>query len=185
MPAKPTTVAQYLDSLPPDRRAALSAVRKVIKDNLDPGYVECVQYGMIGYAVPHSIFPAGYHCDPKQPLPFAALGSNKGSMSLHLMCIYWSSERREWFEKAWARTGKKLDMGQACVRAKSADDLALDVIGEVIRRVPARQYVAEYEATLAEMKSRRTKGPARKAAPTTKGKAKGKAKPKPKSRAAR
>ena len=193
MPAKPTTVAQYLDSLPPDRRAALSAVRKVIQDNLDPGYVECVQYGMIGYAVPHSIFPAGYHCDPKQPLPFAALGSNKGSMSLHLMCIYWSSERREWFEKAWARTGKKLDLGQACVRAKSADDLALDVIGEVIRRVPARQYVAEYEATLAEMKSRRTKGPAGKAASTTKAKAKAKAgsaakstaKPKPKSRAAR
>lgn len=191
MPAKPTTVAEYLAALPPDRRAALSAVRKVIKDNLDPGYVECVQYGMIGYAVPHSIFPAGYHCDPKQPLPFAALASNKGSMSLHLMCVYWSSERREWFEKAWARTGKKLDMGQACVRAKSADDLALDVIGEVIRRVPARQYVAEYEATLAEMKSRRTKGPAGKAASKAKGKAgpaakpAAKAKAKPKSRSAR
>jgi hypothetical protein len=175
MPAKPTTVAQYLNSLPPDRRAALSAVRKVIKDNLDPAYVECVQYGMIGYAVPHSVYPAGYHCDPKQPLPFAALGSNKSSMSLHLMGIYFSAAQRAWFERAWARTGQKLDLGQACVRMKSLDDVPLEVIGEAIRRVPARQFIADYEAALSAIKSRKTKGPPGKLA----------AKAKPRSRAAR
>jgi len=189
MPAKPTTVAQYLDSLPPDRRAALNAVRQVIQDNLDPTYVECVQYGMIGYAVPHSVFPAGYHCDPKQPLPFAALASQKNHMSLHLMGVYLLGDEREWLEKAWRKRGKKLDMGQACVRFKSVDDLALDVIGEAIRRVPARKYIARYEANLATMKSRKTKGPARKAAPQAKGKAgpaaKPAAKPKPRSRSAR
>ena len=179
MPSQPTTVAQYLDSLPPDRRAALSAVRQVIKDNLDPAYTECLQYGMIGYAVPHSVFPAGYHCDPKQPLPFAALASQKSYMSLHLMGVYPLGEEREWLEQAWRKRRKKLDMGKACVRFKSVDDLALDVIGEVIRRVPARKYIAQYEANLATMKSRRTRGPARKPAPKAKGKAG------PRSRAAR
>jgi hypothetical protein len=188
MPSQTTTVAEYLAALPPDRRAALSAVRQVIQDNLDPTYVECVQYGMIGYAVPHSVFPAGYHCDPKQPLPFAALASQKNYMSLHLMGVYLLGEERAWLEKAWRKSGKKLDMGKACVRFKSVDDLALDVIGEALRRVPARKYIARYEANLATMKSRPTKGAPRKAAPSAKGKgpaAKPPAKARPRSRAAR
>jgi len=107
------------------------------------------------------------------------LGSQKNYMSLYLMCIYNSSERESWFRQAWAKSGKKLDMGKACVRFKSADDLALDVIGEAIRRVPARQYLADYQATLAGQKSRRTKGPA-KTATSTKARAQASAKPKPK-----
>jgi hypothetical protein len=157
MPAKPTTVAEYLASLPPDRRAALSTVRKVIQEHIDPTYVEGVQYGMIGWAVPHSVFPAGYHCDPSQPLFFVGLGAQKNYMSLYLMCVYNSGERQSRFRQAWAKTGKKLDMGKACLRFKSVDDLALDVIGEAIRRVPARKYLADYQATLAGMKSRQPK----------------------------
>src|SRR4051794_7327914 len=88
MPTKPATVDAYLDSLPQDRRDALNQVRKVILANLDPQYEEGIQYGMIGYYVPHSVYPKGYHCDPKQPLPFAALGSPKSYMVLHLMCLY-------------------------------------------------------------------------------------------------
>src|SRR5678815_1092636 len=159
MPARPMTVDAYLAALPADRRAALTTLRRVIQDNLDPAYTEGVQYGMIGWAVPHSLFPAGYHCDPKQPLPFAGMASQKHHMSLYLMCLYNNGERDSWFRQAWAKTGKKLDMGKACVRFKSVDDLALDVIGEAIRRVPARQYIADYEAALAGLKSRRTKGP--------------------------
>lgn len=151
MQSKATTVAAYLASLPADRRDAVSAVRKVILDNLDKDFAEGMQYGMIGYYVPHSVFPAGYHCDPKQPLPFAALGSQKNHMSLHLMCVYGSEEQRTWFEAAWKKTGKKLDMGKACVRFKKAEDLALDVIGETIRRVPAKKYIAVYEGLLAQM----------------------------------
>lgn len=179
MPAKPTTVAAYLASLPPDRRAALSVVRKVIQDNIDPAYTEGMQYGMIGWAVPHSLYPAGYHCDPSQGLPFLAMASRKNHMSLSLMCIYGASEAEQRFREAWAKSGKKkLDMGKACVRFKSVDDLALDVIGETIRRVPARKYIAHYEAALAGLASRRGKGPAKPVKA-----AKGQAKAKPKRRA--
>src|SRR5882757_8407340 len=105
MQSKATTVKAYLESLPEDRRAAIAGVRKVIMANLDKDYAEGMQYGMIGYAVPHSVFPAGYHCDPKQPLPFMGLASQKGHMSLYMMCLYGNAPERERFEKAWAKTG--------------------------------------------------------------------------------
>jgi len=149
MPA-PTTVKQYLATLPPDRRAALEAVRAVILENLDSDYQETIQYGMIGYSVPHSVFPAGYHCDPKQPLPFASMASQKNYMSLYLMCIYGDPKERAWFEKAWAKTGKKLNMGKSCIRFKKLEDLPLEVIGKAIKRVPAKKFIAHYKATLAK-----------------------------------
>lgn len=149
MQNKAATVQQYLAELPPDRRAAIEQVRAVILDNLDrQGYAEGMQYGMIGYFVPHSVFPAGYHADPKQPLPFAALASQKGHMSLYMMGIYASGEVRARFESAWARSGKKLDMGKSCIRFKNVEDLALEVVAEAIRELPARAYIAAYEAGL-------------------------------------
>jgi len=159
MQSKATTVAAYLASLPADRRAALSAVRAVIRANLDRDYEEGMQYGMIGYYVPHRVFPAGYHCSPDQPLPFAALASQKNYMSAYLMGVYCGcgegpgAETADvaWFREAWAKTGKKLDMGKSCVRFKKLEDLALDVIGESIRRVPARTYVARYCEVLESM----------------------------------
>ncbi len=140
--SKAATVADYLAALPADRRAAMEAVRKVILKNLDKDYEEGMQYGMIGYYVPHRIFPAGYHCDPKQPLPFAGLGAQKNHMAIYLMCAYGSPELQEWFKKAWAKSGKKLDMGKSCIRFKKAEDVALDVIGEAIAKVPAKKYIA-------------------------------------------
>ena len=147
MQSKAQTVDAYLAELPPDRREALQAVRAVIRKNLDKQYSEGMQYGMIGYCVPHSVFPAGYHCDPKQALPFAGLASQKGYMSLYLMCAYGDSQHAKWFKDAWARTGKRLDMGKACIRFKKVEDLALDVIGEAIRRVPAKKWIEHYEAS--------------------------------------
>jgi len=146
MQSKAVTVEQYLLELPDDRRRDLEAVRQVILNNLDPDYEEGMQYGMIGYYVPHRVWPAGYHCDPKQPLPFAGLASQKNHMALYLMCVYGDSLHAKWFKDAWAKTGKKLDMGKACVRFKKLDDLALDVIGEAIKRVPARKYIEHCEA---------------------------------------
>ena len=148
MQSKATTVDQYLSELPEDRRKAIEAVRQVILKNLDKDYEEGIQYGMIGYYVPHRVHPAGYHCDPKQPLPFANLASQKNHMALYLMCIYGESDLSRWFRRAWAKTGKKLDMGKACVRFKKLDDLALDVIGEAISRVPARKYIEHCEAAV-------------------------------------
>src|SRR5260370_27926581 len=161
MQSKAATVDQYLAELPDDRREALAAVREVILENLDKDYEEGMQYGMIGYYVPHSVHPAGYHCDPRQPLPFAALASQKNYMSLYLMCVYGESEHAKWFRKAWAETGNKLDMGKACVRFKKLEDLPLEVIGEAIRRVPAKKYGADCESAVALMKKRTAKGPQR------------------------
>ncbi len=148
MQSKAKTVAEYIASLPADRRPDIEAVRKVILKNLDKDYEEGMQYGMIGYYIPHKVFPAGYHCDPKQPLPFAALASQKGYMALHMMGLYLNEEHQEWFRKEWAKTGKKLDMGKACIRFKKLDDLPLDVIGQTVARIPAKKYIAYYEAIL-------------------------------------
>ena len=155
MQSKATTVEQYLSGLPEDRRKAIEAVRRVILENLDKDYEEGIQYGMIGYYVPHRVYPAGYHCDPKQPLPFAALASQKNYMSLYLMSVYGDTDHSKWFQDAWAKTGKKLDMGKSCIRFRKVDDLALDVIAETIRRVPARTYIAHCEAALKTVKQSR------------------------------
>jgi hypothetical protein len=148
MQSKAATVEQYLSELPEERRAAIEAVRQVILKNLDKDFEEGIQYGMIGYYVPHRVYPAGYHCDPKQPLPFAGLGSQKNYMSLYLMCVYGQASQREWFEQAWAKAGKKLNMGKSCVRFKRLDELALDVIAEAIRRVSAKRYIEICESAL-------------------------------------
>jgi hypothetical protein len=145
MAAKPTSVKEYLDSLPEDRRKAIRAVRAAVNKHLPKGYKEGIQYGFIGWFVPHSIFPAGYHCDPKQPVPFAGLASQKNYMSLYLMCIYGDEKQRKWFESEWKKTGLKFDMGKSCIRFKKIEDLPLDLIGKAIARVPVDAFLAEYE----------------------------------------
>jgi uncharacterized protein DUF1801 len=152
MQSKTATVREYLASLPDERRRAVEAVREVILRNLDQGYEEGMQYGVIGYYVPHRLYPAGYAADPKQGLPFAALASQKNYMSVHLMGLYCgcadgtdATALVRWFHDAWKKSGKKLDMGKACIRFRKVDDLALDVLGEAIRRLPASAYIEQYE----------------------------------------
>jgi hypothetical protein len=157
-PAK--TVDEYLKSLPPDRREALSTVRAAILKNLDKDYEEGMQYGMIGYYVPHRVYPAGYHCDPKQPLPFVGLASQKSHMAVYMMCIYGSPKAEERFREEWAKTGKKLDMGKSCIRFKKLEDLALDVIADAIQRVPAKEHIKVYEASLNRDRAERQKSKA-------------------------
>jgi hypothetical protein len=107
-----------------------------------------MQYGMIGYYVPHRLYPAGYHCDPRQPLPFAGLASQKNHMSLYLACAYAETDLARGFREAWARTGKKLDMGKSCIRFRSTEDLALEVIGGLLRRVTALGFIDHYESAI-------------------------------------
>ncbi len=147
MQSKAATVDQYLAELPADRRAAIQTVREVILMNLDKDYEEGMSYGMIGYFVPHRIYPAGYHCDPRQPLPFINLASQKNHMAVYMMSIYGTGGEAD-FRAKWARSGKKLDMGKCCIRFKKVEDLALDVIGEAIRRVPARTFIEFYEKAI-------------------------------------
>ena len=158
MQSKATTVERYLAELPDDRREAISAIRAVILKNLPKGCAEGMQYGMIGYCVPHSVYPAGYHCDPKQPLPFASLASQKNHMALYLMNIYGDERHHAWFTKAWTDTGKKLDMGKSCVRFRKLEDVPLAVVGEAIRRVPVKEFIATYESTLGGARQRAAGG---------------------------
>ena len=148
MISKAKTVKEYLAELPEDRRKAISAVRKVIRKNLDKDYREGMQCGAIAYYVPHSVYPPGYHCDPKQPLPFAGLASQKNHMAIHMMSIYGDPKLAAWFRKEWAKTGKKLDMGKSCVRFKKLEDLPLELIGQAIARVPAKDFIALYESVI-------------------------------------
>jgi len=179
MQSKATTVAQYLDELPADRREAIEAVRDVILKNLPKGYEEGMQYGMIGYYVPHSIYPDGYHCDPKQPLPFASLASQKNHMALYMMCLYIDSKREQWFREAWTKTGRKLDMGKSCVRFKKIEDVPLSVVGQAIKKVPVPAFIKFYESVLKSTSaSARKKPTARKSAAKTTKKTGSKARPK-------
>jgi hypothetical protein len=148
MQSKAKTVAEYIASLPSDQREVLAAVRTVILANLDGGYQETMQYGMVGYSVPHSRFPAGYHCDPKQPLPFAGLAAQKNAYSLYLMHLYMDQAALDRFVKAWKGTGKKLDMGKSCIRFKKLEDVALDVVAAEMKRIDATKWIAVYEGSL-------------------------------------
>lgn len=144
---------ELLASLPPDRREALSRVREVILANLPPGYVESMQYGMIGYNIPLERYPDTYN---GQPLGYVALANQKRHMSLYLMGVYGSKEVERWFRQRYAESGKKLDMGKACLRFRRLDDLPLDLIGETIARTSVERYIAGYEAARREAAARGT-----------------------------
>jgi hypothetical protein len=148
MQSKAETVDAYLAELPEDRRSAISKVRSVIRKNLPKGFTEVMQYGMIGYVVPHKLYPAGYHCDPKQPLPFACLASQKNHMAVYLMSVYMRPDLLDWFTTEYKASGKKLDMGKSCVRFKRIEDLPLDVVGRAFAKLSLADYVALYESNL-------------------------------------
>ena len=137
------TVEEYLASLPDDRREAIGAVRRVVLENLPPGYEECMAFGMIAWVVPLSRYPDTYN---KQPLALASLASQKRHLALYLNNVYSDEDTREWFTSTCAASGKRLDMGKSCVRFKRLDDLPLDVVGRAIARTSVDDFLAHYEA---------------------------------------
>ena len=150
MAKKPTTVKEYLAALPEDRREAIEAIQAVVSKHSDKKFEFGMQYGMPAWFLPHSEYPNGYHCDPKQPLPFAAVASQKNHIGLYLFCVYCDSEEQERFVTEWKETGKRLDMGKSCVRVKDLEGIPRDVRGRVFRRVTAKKFVAGYEASLSK-----------------------------------
>jgi hypothetical protein len=136
------TVDEYLQTLPADRREAISAVREVILGNLPEGYVESMNWGMISYEIPLSRYPKTYN---KQPLAMAAVASQKNYMSLYLMTVYGDKDTENWFHERYRASGKKLDMGKSCVHFRKLDDLPLDLVGETIGRVSVDKYIERYE----------------------------------------
>jgi Domain of unknown function (DU1801) len=142
MQSKATTVEAYLASLPPDRREAISAVRAAILKNIPAGFEETMQYGMISYVVPLSRFPKTYN---GHALSIISLGTQKNYMVVHLMALYGNKPTLNWFVAAYKKTGKKLDMGMACVRFKTLDDLPVDLIGETAGKCSAENLIAAHE----------------------------------------
>jgi len=141
---KAKTVSEYLKQLPPDRRKTLSTVRKIVLENLPKGYTEEIGWGAITYAIPLRDYPDTYN---GQPLCVAALSAGKNYCSIYLMAAYGDSKTRTWLEDEFKKSGKKLDMGKACVRFKTPDDLPLDAIAKVIAKVLPGQYIQTYEAS--------------------------------------
>jgi hypothetical protein len=137
------TPDEYLTQLPPERRAAVAALRDVIVRNLPDGYVEGMEFGMISYHVPQERLSKTYN---GRPLMYAAIANQKHHVALHLMNVYGDPETRAWFQERWAASGKKLDMGKACIRIRRLDDVPLDIIGQAIARTPVDRYMAKYEA---------------------------------------
>ncbi|MDA0352019.1 MAG: DUF1801 domain-containing protein [Chloroflexi bacterium] len=152
MKSDATTVKEYLDSLPEDRRKAISAVRREIRKRLPRGYVERMQYGMIGYSVPLRRYPETYN---GHPLNLAALASQKNYMSVYLTNVYSDPELQNWFEEEYRATGKRLDMGKSCVRFRRLDDLPVELIGEAVSKTPVDDFIARYEEVRASSSGRR------------------------------
>ncbi len=155
MQSKAATVAEYLKELPEDRRAAISKLRAVIRKHLPKGFAEQMSYGMIGYVVPHRLYPAGYHCDPKQPLPFAGLASQKNHMAVYLMTVYQDPELQRFLREQFQAHGKKLEMGKGCIRFKKLDDIPLDAVGKAIAWVSVADYIIRYEDARKAFQSRK------------------------------
>lgn len=146
MQSKAKTVDEYIDELPEDRKKAMTELRKVIKKNIPKGFQEGMGYGMAGWSVPHSKYPAGYHCDPKLPLPFLGFASQKNFIALYHMGIYSDPKLMKWFTEAHARaSSKKLDMGKSCIRYKKPEDIPYQLIGELVSKISPDEWIATYE----------------------------------------
>lgn len=137
---------QYISAVPAERREALQNLRKTILENLPKGFEETMNYKMIGYVVPHSIFPDGYHCDPKLPLPFAHLANQKNYLALYHSGIYADAKLRNWFIESYKSiTGKKPDMGKICVRFKNMQAIPYDLIGELMTKISVQEWITLYQ----------------------------------------
>lgn len=146
MISKAKTPEQYIDELPHDRVEAVTKLRKVINANLPEGFKECMTYGMIGYVVPHEIYPAGYHCSPNLPLPFMSFASQKNSINFYHMGIYVKPQLYNWFTKEYDNQYKvKLDIGKSCVRFKKMDQIPFDLIGDLVKKISVNEWIVTYE----------------------------------------
>ncbi|MET0464820.1 MAG: DUF1801 domain-containing protein [Chitinophagaceae bacterium] len=143
------TPKQYLEALPADRKPAMTKLRKVILDNIPAGFKEGMGYGMIGYSVPHSIYPNGYHCDPKLPLPFLSIASQKNFIAVYHMGIYADPLLMKWFTAEFPKHSiAKPDMGKSCIRFKKPDAIPYDLIVELTKKMTVKQWIDLYEKNL-------------------------------------
>lgn len=147
MPAtKPTTVPAYMAALPDERRKPMAKLRATVRKHLPKGFKEMMNYGMPGWGVPHSRYPDGYHCDPKLPLPFLNIASQKSHIGFYHMGIYADAKLLKWFEREWPKhVETKLDMGKSCIRFKKPDSIPYELLGDLCTRMTPDDWIALYE----------------------------------------
>ena len=149
MTSKATTPEQYIKELPADRKEAITQLRNTVLKNLPKGFKETMSYGMLGYVVPHEIYPAGYHCDPKLPLPFANIASQKNFIAFYHMGVYAMPELLKWFTTEYVKQSPaKLDMGKSCIRFKKPEHIPYKLIGELIKKVSVKDWIKIYEVNV-------------------------------------
>ncbi len=153
MQSKATNVDQYITELPEDRQKAILQLRKEIKKKIPKGFNEEMNYGMVGYVVPHSLYPKGYHCDTKLPLPFVCIASQKNHIAFYHMGIYGSKKLLDWFTAEYPKhTKAKLDMGKSCIRFKKAADIPYKLFGELMSKLTVQEWIDMYEKNLTKKK---------------------------------
>jgi hypothetical protein len=149
MQHKANTPDDYISQLPEERKVAITKLRNTILKNIPNGFEETISYGMIGYVVPFDIYPSGYHCDPKLPLPFMNLASQKNFIALYSMGIYVKKDVYDWFVTEYPKHCKrKLDMGKSCIRFKYLDDIPYELIGELTSKITVDEWISYYESVI-------------------------------------
>lgn len=146
---KASTVDEYYELIPDDRKEAMLKLREVINSNIPKGFEESLSYGMPGWVVPHSLYPAGYHCKPLEPLPFLSIASQKNFIGFYHMGVYADNKLTQWFQEEYAkRVPTKLDMGKSCVRLKKPANIPYDLIGELCTKITAERWIEIYESNI-------------------------------------
>lgn len=147
MKSSATTVEQYIEDIPQDRKEGIEKLRAVILENLPNGFEEGISYGMIGYYVPHKIYPEGYHCNPKLPLPFMSFANQKNSINFYNMELYVNPELYNWFVTEFPKySTQKLDMGKSCIRFKKYEHIPFELIAQLVRKVTVEDWISSYES---------------------------------------
>ncbi|HEX7847286.1 MAG TPA: DUF1801 domain-containing protein [Chitinophagaceae bacterium] len=149
MTSKASTPDQYIKELPAERKEAMIKLRDTVRDNLPKGFKEMMGYGMMGWAVPHEVYPAGYHCNPKDPLPFAGMASQKNFIAFYHMGIYAMPELLKWFVSEYPKhSTARLDMGKSCIRFKKPEHIPYKLIGQLMKKVSVKDWIKTYETNL-------------------------------------
>lgn len=155
MQSKAKTADEYIGTLPDDRAEIIAALRNEIRKKLPKGFEETMQYGMISYVVPHTIYPAGYHCKPTDALPFMSIASQKNHIAVYHMAVY-QGTLHDWFVNEWAKeTDKKLDMGKSCIRFRKAEDVPVKLIGKLASKMTPKQWIGIYERSIKNVKTKK------------------------------
>ena len=145
----------YIAQLPDDKREAVVKLREEVLKNLPKGFIECLNYGILGYVIPHAVYPKGYHSDTKLPFPFANIGAQKNFVVFHHLGIYVSPKLLNWFIGEYPKhTDSKLDMGKGCIRFKNPDKIPFKLVGELMRKISAEEWIDQYEKAILNRKNR-------------------------------